>query len=251
MATPIRRVLDISHHNTVNDLDAVKDAGIWGIIHKATEGTSYIDNKYAGRKAGFLEIGLLWGAYHFAHPGSVSAQVDHFLRTAGVDDDTVYALDWEASSSGTMSEEGAEEFCRLIEQKTGRKCIIYSGNSAKEEIGGTNTYLGEHRLWLAQYGSSPVPQKSWSDWWLWQYSDGEVGPGPHGCPGVSGYVDTNSYEEDEETLRAEWSGTGEAVAPPPDIADRPPREKTVQIEIYQPPGVRVNVSITEGVDPTS
>jgi lysozyme len=245
MATPIRRVLDISHHNTVNDLDAVAAAGIWGIIHKATEGTSYVDDKYAGRKKGFLEIGLLWGAYHFAHPGSVQSQVDHFLKTSGVDDATLYALDWEASSSGTMDEDDAEEFCHLVEEKTGRKCVIYSGNAAKEEIASTNGYLGAHRLWLAQYGSSPAPQESWSDWWLWQYSDGEVGPGPHGCPGVSGFVDTNSYEDDEAQLRAEWSGTDVSVPVPPPVAAGE-REKIIPIRIYQPPGVKVVVTIEEG-----
>ena len=209
------------------------------------EGTGYIDDKYAGRKKGFLEIGLLWGAYHFAHPGSVEKQVDHFLKVAGVDDATLYALDWEASSSGTMDEDDAVEFCQLMEKKTGRKCIIYSGNAAKEEISGNNKYLGEHRLWLAQYGSSPVPQESWTEWWLWQYSDGEVGPSPHGCPGVSGYVDTNSYEDPEEQLRAEWSGTGKPVTPvvPPPVAQR---DRIIPIRIYQPPGVKVVVTVEEG-----
>ena len=237
-------VVDLSHHNDVADFGKVKASGIAGIIHKATEGTGYIDDKYAGRKKGFLEIGLLWGAYHFAHPGNVQSQVNHFLKTAGVDGETLYALDWEASSSGTMDENDAEEFCRLVEEQTNRQCVIYSGNAAKEEISGENAYLGEHRLWLAQYGSSPTPQQSWNDWWLWQYSDGEVGPSPHGCPGVTGYVDTNSYEEDEAQLRAEWSGTGVSIRPPsPPVAAR---KKIVPIRIYQPSGVKVVVTIEEG-----
>src|SRR5215813_5167947 len=193
MTTPIRRVLDLSHHNSVSNLQTVKDAGIWGIIHKATQGTYNKDDKYPGRKSGFLEIGVLWGAYCFLEPGNVEAQVNYFLNYAGVDDTTLYALDWE-TYHGTPSVSEAEQFCHLMEQRTGRKCVIYSGNVAKEQIHGKNTYLGSHRLWLAQYGSNPVPQASWSDWWLWQYSDGQNGPQPHGCPGVSGYVDTNSYE---------------------------------------------------------
>src|SRR5262245_14028486 len=212
MTTPVRRVLDISHHNNVSDFQTVADNGIWGIIHKATEGTSYTDDMYAGRKQKFLDVGLLWGAYHFVHPGSVDAQVDFFLRVVGVDDTTLYALDWETSSSGTMNEDQAEQFLRRLEQKTGRKGVVYSGNTAKEEISGTNSYIGEHRLWLAQYSSSTSTQQSWEDWWLWQYSDGQNGPSPHGCPGVSGDVETNSYEGSRDQLRQEWSGTGKIIS---------------------------------------
>src|SRR5215831_84641 len=246
MTTPIRRVLDLSHHNSVSNLQTVKDAGIWGIIHKATESTNFKDSKYPGRKQGFSEIGLLWGAYHFFHPGNVNAQVDYFLAYAGIDDTTLYALDWEPSSSGTATAAQAEQFCQRIEQKTGRKCVIYSGNAAKEQISGVNTYLGSHRLWLAQYGSNPVPQQSWKDWWLWQYSDGQVGPQPRGCPGVTGYVDTNSWPGSQQALTEQWSGTGTVPIPPEPLPD----EKVVTITIDAPPGVKVNVVMTGGDQPS-
>jgi lysozyme len=242
MATPIRKVLDISHHNNVNDIEAIKDAGILGIIHKSTEGSSYVDDTYAERKADFIDAGFLWGAYHFAHPGDVEDQVQHFLKTAGIDDKTLYALDWEEASSGVMSEGEAEEFCYIVEQMTGRKCVIYSGNSAKEEIDGINEYLGSHRLWLAQYGSNPVCQPSWDKWWLWQYSDGEVGPDPHGCPGLSGYVDTNSWTGSDQQLINEWSGTGK----PQPMPTPGPRVATVGVQIYAPKGVIVKVNVKQG-----
>jgi lysozyme len=215
---PIRRVLDLNHHNNVRSLQAVKNAGIWGIIHKATEGASFKDRKYDGRKAGFLGVGLLWGAYHFFHPGNVARQVDWFLRVAGVDDTTLYALDWEQSSTGTASESQAAEFCRRLEDKTGRRGVIYSGNVAKEQIRGVNSYLGAHRLWLAQYNSNPTVQVSWATYWLWQYSDGTHGPEPKGCPGVTGDVDTNSWAGTFDELHARWSGMPEPI-PPADMPE--------------------------------
>jgi lysozyme len=244
MTTPIRRVLDLSHHNSVSNLQAVKNAGIWGIIHKATEGTSYTDDKYAPRKNGFLEIGLLWGAYHFFHPGSVQAQVDHFLRVVGEDDTTLYALDWEASSSGTATQSQAEDFCRKLETHIGEgRTVIYSGNVAKEQIHGVSTFLGARRLWLAQYGTNPTPQASWEDWWLWQYSDGQVGPQPQGCPGVSGYVDTNSWPKSQADLTAAWSGTGVAPIPPEPIPPEPvPVANEVDITIAVKGDVVVKVN---------
>ena len=215
MTTPVRRVLDLSHHNDVSNFQTVADNGIWGIIHKATESTNYKDDMYPSRKTKFLNVGLLWGAYHFLRPGNIANQVDYFLAYTGIDDQMLYALDWEDSGNG---EDDAVEFCQRIEQKTGRKCIIYSGNTAKEEISGSNSYLGEHRLWLAQYSSSPSPQASWDDWWLWQYSDGQAGPSPHGCPGCTGDVDTNSYEGSRDQLRSEWTGTGKVLVKPMKIA---------------------------------
>lgn len=213
--TPNRKVIDLSHHNMVQSFTAVKDAGIVGVIHKATEGLAYVDHNYAGRKTEFIKAGLLWGAYHFLHPGSIAAQVDFFLRAAGNDSATLYALDWEASTSGTATALEAIQFLTLLEQKTGRKGVVYSGNVAKEQIHGNNVYLGTHRLWLAQYSAAPKAQESWKNWWLWQYSDGQAGPQPHGCPGVSGLVDTNAWADTDNELRRQWSGLASQQATSP------------------------------------
>jgi lysozyme len=236
MAEPVRIcVLDLSHHETVVDIDAIREEGIIGVIHKATEGTSYVDPTYAERKAAFIDAGFLWGAYHFVHPNNIEAQVDHFLKTAGIDDTTLYALDWEESSSGTMDEGEAEEFMYLLETMTGRKGVIYSGHIAKETIEGVNEYLGSHRLWLAQYGPTPTVQESWNTYWLWQTSEtGDI-------PGIPDEVDINSYAGTDDELRSEWSGTGRA------IAEREPRYHPgiVAVRIYAPRDVEVKVDIKQ------
>jgi len=231
----VRRVLDLSHHNTVTDLNAVANAGIWAVIHKATESTNYKDDKYPGRKQGFLEIGLLWGAYHFLRPGNISGQVDYFLNYAGIDDQTLYALDWEDSGNG---ENDAVQFCQRMEQKTGRKCVIYSGNVAKENIHGVNQYLGSHRLWLAQYASTCSTQESWNGRvFIWQYSDGIHGPTPHGCPGCTGEVDTNSWTGTREELQARWSGL---VAPPEPVPPDTQARVDITVKITGDATVYVN-----------
>lgn len=228
MAKIIRKVLDISHHNDVSSWDQIKAAGIVGIIHKATEGTSYTDDQYLKRCAPAMRAGLLWGAYHFANGSDVQKQVDHFLDVVGVDNDTLYALDWEDDPDGnTMSADQAHEFLELIGKRIGEgRCVIYSGNVAKEKLGSrADPFFGLHRLWLCQYSSSNITvQASWDDCWLWQYSDGNVGPEPQGCPGVSGDVDTNSYTEGDAELRRTWSGTGvqpEPVPPTPEPQPEP------------------------------
>ena len=121
----------------------------------------------------------------------------------------------EQSSSGTASEADAVNFLELLEQNTGRKGAVYSGNVAKEKIHGDNKYLGSHRLWLAQYSSTCQTQESWhGNVWLWQYSDGQVGPQPHGCPGCTGDVDTNSWTGTQDELIHAWSGYAVEPIPP-------------------------------------
>jgi len=201
----------------VTDWNAVAAAGIVGIIHKATEGTGYTDPTYLPRCAPAMRAGLMWGAYHFAHGGeSIQGQVDRFLSVVGVDSATAYCLDWEDNPSGpTMTAAEAKQFITLLEAQIGEgRCVIYSGNTAKEKISGNDPFFGARRLWLAQYGTSPTCQASWDDYWLWQYSDGNVGPGPHGCPGVTGDVDTNSWDGTDDELRSEWSGAEQVPVPP-------------------------------------
>src|SRR5262245_18378767 len=65
MTTPKRMVLDLSHHNTVDDWNQMVSAGIIGMIHKASEGDYMSDDKYPGRRDGCAESGLCWGAFHF------------------------------------------------------------------------------------------------------------------------------------------------------------------------------------------
>ncbi|MDQ3746468.1 MAG: glycoside hydrolase family 25 protein, partial [Acidobacteriota bacterium] len=50
-------VIDLSHHNTVTSFQQVKDAGILGVIHKATEGTSFVDPRYTERRTAALAVG--------------------------------------------------------------------------------------------------------------------------------------------------------------------------------------------------
>src|SRR5262245_29309111 len=92
--------IDISHHQTIPEsLVPAAQAGIIGVVHKATEGTSYVDDKMDNRRYLAQEAGLLWGLYHFVRGGSMDAQVDHFLDAAAPysDANTLLALDWEVS----------------------------------------------------------------------------------------------------------------------------------------------------------
>ncbi|PYS86040.1 MAG: glycoside hydrolase, partial [Acidobacteria bacterium] len=70
----INVVVDISHHNGNVDLGKAQAAGIVGVIHKATQGTSMTDNMYDQNRQQAVAAGLLWGAYHFGTKADGAAQ---------------------------------------------------------------------------------------------------------------------------------------------------------------------------------
>jgi len=51
-------VVDLAHHNGSVDLSAAKANGIVGVIHKATQGTSYIDPMYENNRTKASNAGL-------------------------------------------------------------------------------------------------------------------------------------------------------------------------------------------------
>jgi GH25 family lysozyme M1 (1,4-beta-N-acetylmuramidase) len=201
-------VIDIYHGDPVEDFEAVKAFGIVGVIHKASEGTAVTDKLYSVRRKAFTDIGMKWGAYHFFHGLQPVQEADAFLAAAEPDADTLVALDWEnwPSDYHAPDADAARKFLERIEDKLGRKAVIYSGNVAKEKIDGRDTFFGSHRLWLCQYANAWRTQLSWSIPWLWQNNGDEYGPGPHQIPGIAGNCDNNTIVTGTvDDLIAEWA----------------------------------------------
>lgn len=216
-------VLDISVHNNVEDWFAVKNSGIKGIIHKASEGTGFVDRTYAKRKAEVERTGMLWGAYHFMTRAPADQQAKHYLRsslwTPGAN--MLLCCDWEPYGANTASLAQAKEFLRIVYEETGQRPVLYSGNLVKEQ-GRGDPFLCQHRLWLAQYASRPQLPRGWTSYWMWQFSgDGFAGYG--NIPGISTKgIDCNTFGGVD--LAAEWAGRSQdrREPPAPVLNDQPP-----------------------------
>src|SRR5215467_616632 len=143
MTTINPMVVDLSHWDPADDYDAVKAAGIVGVIFKATEGQGYTDDTYVSQQHAAKAAGLKWGAYHFADASSVDGQVQNFLRFASPDPDELFCLDWEDYGSNTMSTANVKKWITQVETALGRpgECVIYSGNNAKELIHGKDEFF--------------------------------------------------------------------------------------------------------------
>jgi len=204
-------VVDIYHADNVTSFVEARNAGIWGVIHKATTGATGRDDAYARRRDQALEAGMLWGAYHWGTAANPIAQVDNFLEVARPNDHTLVALDFERDVGNQMSLQGARIFLRELTDRLGRRPVIYSGNTIKEALGSEeDEFFGKHRLWLAQYGPRPKVQASWESCWLWQFTGGAIGdPNRSSVPGMPGNakseLDCNLYNGSRLQLEAEWA----------------------------------------------
>lgn len=228
MPTPI--VIDLSHHNTVPvSFLATKQAGIIGIIHKATEGLNYKDDTADGRWYMAKQAGLLWGLYHFMRPGNMKQQAAFFVNVAKQvgDENTLLCADHEDLG---VSLSDLKVWLKEVERLTGRKPVIYSGHVLKQQLGNhADAEISSYLLWLAQYASHPTLPAGFTKEWLWQYTDrGTV-------PGVTPPTDLDAG--DAADVRAKWSG---AAVPIPGPAPEAPQ---VRIDITVPDGTMVLVSV--------
>ena len=207
---PVNAVIDLSHYNAQVDFDQAAQAGLIGVIHKATEGLAYVDPTYAARRPQAEGAGLLWGAYHFGTDADGVAQADHFLSTVGpANGAMLLALDFEANAAGgSMTLAQAQAFVTHVQTRTGRWPGLYSGAYVKSLLGGKpDPVLGQCWFWLAEYGPTPVVPPAWKTWTLWQYTDGSTGDPPYAWPGV-GTCDRDQYNGDAAQLTQFWKAGG-------------------------------------------
>jgi lysozyme len=225
MITP--RVVDLFHgdvmvadaHKTdpVGDFSALKQAGIWGLIHKATQGLGVNDPAYAVRVSNARSAGLLTGSYHYNTGDTVQGQINHFFDATQPDNQTIMALDFEDNRASQMTLAQAVQFLQLGDERLGRPLWLYSGNRIKTLITNASAevraVLGKRPFWLAEYGpiakmlddaGKPLP---WVKPTLHQFTGDGVGPMPHALPGIlTQGIDINSYAGTLEQLKSDWCG---------------------------------------------
>ena len=205
-------IVDLSHFDAVQDWNAVKKFGILGVINKAKEGLGMIDKTFSIRRKPATDHGLLYGAYHFMRPGDPVAQADHFLEVVNSVDNPnalLLALDHEDRKVPLAN---AKQFLAQVQEKAGRRAVLYSGFLIKQQLGNNNdAFLAQHRLWLSHFSSNPVCPRNWEKPWIIQFTGDGVGPGPHQVPGIviEGGIDLDHYGGSAAQLKAEWvNGAG-------------------------------------------
>lgn len=205
----INAVIDLSHHNKLSSVQKLAASGVKAVIHKATQGTSFVYPTFSANRAKIESAGLLFGASHFAVAGEARAQAEHFLSIVGTR--AVLVVDFGPNPQGKdVSLEEAEELVHYIFNATGMYPGLYSGHTIKERLlkVGINqpsqTELSKCWLWIAQYSSAPIIPKVWDTWHLWQYTDGAAGKPPYIANGV-GRCDRNMFNGNNQELEDFWA----------------------------------------------
>ncbi|KAH7903606.1 glycoside hydrolase family 25 protein [Hygrophoropsis aurantiaca] len=185
--------IDVSDYQTDIDWTTVVDSGVTFVYIKATEGTSYTSSEFSSQYTGATDAGLIWGAYHFAHPdeSTGAVQASYFLANGGgwsADGITLPgALDIEYNPDGDECYDLSaadmvswiSDFSTTYEASTGRYPVIYTttdwwttctGNSA--------SFATNNPLWIADYASTigTLPA-GWEYTTFWQYADSGSNPG--------------------------------------------------------------------------
>ncbi|WP_249028300.1 lysozyme [Saccharopolyspora spinosa] len=201
--------IDVSNHNGDIDWRRVAADGKKFTFVLATDGTGFSNPRYSEQYHGAKNAGLIAGAYHFARPGSSSAeqQAERFLNIADYQADgktlpPVLDLEVDPNSGGCYGLSVADmhlwtkTFNDKVKERTGKDPIIYANPSFWRQCMGSTDTFGGHALWLASYGvDSPAVPNGFNNWDFWQYTDqGSVA-------GIGGNTDLNQYQEGFERLK--------------------------------------------------
>jgi len=173
---PIVKGVDVSHYDGTIDWAAAHGAGIAFAFMKSTESTGFVDPEFATNWKGAGANGVIRGAYHFFRASAdATAQTDFFVQTAGVPaaGDLPLTIDLETLdgvAAATVASD-ALTFLARVEQKSGKKPIVYTSASFLSSIGSPAGF-GAYTLWVANWQVScpKLPSPPWSDWTFWQDS---------------------------------------------------------------------------------
>lgn len=170
--------VDVSHFDGTIDWAAARRDGIAFAIIKATEGTTFVDNRFATNWANTRANGIVHGAYHFFRPKSDPvAQADFFVRIAGSpkSGELPPVIDLEVTDGLTAAQvaAGARTFLQRVQQKTGRVPMIYTSVRVFNSLLGGPSGFNPYPLWVANWNVQcpNIPNPPWTRWTVWQHSD--------------------------------------------------------------------------------
>ncbi len=164
--------IDVSNHQGAIDWPAVATDGITAAYIKATEGQTFVDERFAENWAGAASAGLRRGAYHFfslCSPGA--AQAAAFLRVVPRDPEALPpALDLEWGACENRPDRATVErevtaFIEAVEREVGRPVVVYALPSFTAAYPVPERFVRDR--WVRRLFLRPER----ADWSIWQASN--------------------------------------------------------------------------------
>jgi GH25 family lysozyme M1 (1,4-beta-N-acetylmuramidase) len=180
------------------------------VICKVSEGSSFIDPKFARNKIEARRVGLDLGYYHFARAdlgNTPEVEADFFLKTIGdIREKEMLFLDFEVSFDDIAN--WCLRFLNHVSERLGGyKPLIYLNQSQVKNHDWDDVIAGNYGLWLAAYLAT-LPKTPWEVVAFQQTSSSGA------VSGISGKVDTNVFFGDKEAL-AKYGYQSTAPVPQP------------------------------------
>ncbi len=159
---------------------------------KATEGLLTIDPYFKRNWREAAKVGIVCGAYHYFRPKKDGLwQARFFLQNVKPETgDLPAVVDVEVldGQSPEKMRKQLKAFIKKVEEKTGTKPIIYTGNSFyKDYLAG---YFDGYPLWIAHYYKEQLRVAKGTNWWFWQHSDKAT------INGINHVVDFDAFKGD-------------------------------------------------------
>ena len=198
---PIRGV-DVSAYQGEIDWETLAEQGIHFAFIKATEGSSFVDERYAYNEASAAKTDLRVGAYHFfSFDSAGSTQAENFIRTVNarenmlppvVDVEFYGAYNRHRPENVSAIREELHSLLELLTEEYGVRPILYVTRASYDLLIAGD--FGEYDIWFRNILRSPRLSDG-RDWIFWQYSDrGRL----EGYEGVERFIDLNVFRGSEE-----------------------------------------------------
>lgn len=198
---PVRGV-DVSHYQGEIDWQQFREQGIDFAFIKATEGSSYVDEKYEANREDAVAAGMYVGAYHFfSFDSPAASQAEHFISVVGdlsgalppVVDIEYYGDKRENPPEKAQVVSGLQALLDALEREYGVKPAIYTTYTVYNRY--IRNGFQEYPLWIRNVYYPPADIGR--EWTFWQYSDtGKL----RGTAGEEKHVDLNVFRKGREEL---------------------------------------------------
>lgn len=187
-------LIDIYHGDSVESFSSVLNAGYLGVIHKASDGNSFVDVKVVARSSQIRNAGLLFGTYLFYRPGvNPVKQVDLYLRVYSPiqkDGDIPPSFDFgefDVSASSELNDAGLV-ILEKMQKETGLCPMVYGAMGLLSQYKLSAEYA-KYPVWIADPNHTPprIPAP-WKNFAIHQnvLDTGTV-------PGINNGCDTDYY----------------------------------------------------------
>lgn len=190
------------------------------VVVKATEGTGYINPCCDIHVQQAIEMGKLFGVYHYANGADPIAESNFFLQNIqGYIRKGILVLDFESGDNAAWNANPngwVKTWCDNVYNQTGVRPLVYIQASALDKVSG----IGDYGLWIAQYASYEPTY----------YQDTPWNEGAYDCAmrqyagsngrvyGYDGGVDLDKFYGDAEAWMKYANPGGEYIAPAPAAA---------------------------------